>query len=205
MKKAGYEVLAEISGEVAKKAVETKKTSDFFGDIIKKLQDYVKRYKITNVIVASPAFWKEELTKRIKDSSLKQKIFTATCSSVTETGINEVLKSEELKNVLKQERIAMENVLVERVLREIAKNGAVAYGEQEVVSAIEQSNVKTLIFTDKFFLKKTGEAANYFDKMVQKCEQKKSEIHIISSDHEGGKKLEGIGGVAALLRYKSYT
>ena len=33
-------------------------------------------------------------------------------------------------------------------------------------------------------------------------EQVKGEIHIISSDHEGGQKLDGLTGIAALLKYK---
>lgn len=205
MKKSGYEVLLKLEGEVAKKAVETKKVFDFFGEIYKKIQEYVERHKISTVVIASPAFWKEELVKIVKDPAIKQKIVTATCSTVTENGINEVLKSEELKNVLKQERVAMENSIVEKILSEIAKNGPVAYGESEVFSAIEQSNIKVLIFTDNFFLKKTGESATYFDELVKKCEQKKSEIHIISSANDGGKKMDGLGGIAALLRYKSYS
>ena len=30
----------------------------------------------------------------------------------------------------------------------------------------------------------------------------KGEIEIISSEHEGGKKLDGLGGIAAILRFK---
>ncbi len=30
----------------------------------------------------------------------------------------------------------------------------------------------------------------------------KGEIHIVSTEHEGGKKLDGIGGIAGILRYK---
>ncbi len=30
----------------------------------------------------------------------------------------------------------------------------------------------------------------------------KGQVHIISSEHEGGKKLDGLGGLGALLRYK---
>ena len=30
----------------------------------------------------------------------------------------------------------------------------------------------------------------------------KGDILIVSSDHEAGKKLDGLGGIAAILRYK---
>jgi len=190
---------------VAKKRFEVKKPADFFSEIAKQMQEYSERRKITTIVLAGPAFWKDELMEKIKDSSLKKKIVYVTCNSVTESGINEILKSEELSKILKQERAAVENLLVENVLKEISKSGAVAYGEREVKAAIEQSNVKILVLTDKFFLKKGGEEAKNFDLLVKMCEQKRAEIHFISSEHEGGKKLDGLGGIAALLRYKSYS
>ena len=205
MKKSGYEVLLKMEGEVAKKRFEVKKPADFFSEIAKQMQEYSERRKITTIVLAGPAFWKDELMGKIKDSSLKKKIVYVTCNSVTESGINEILKGEELSKILKRERAAVENLLVENVLKEISKSGAVAYGEREVKAAIEQSNVKILVLTDKFFLKKGGEEAKNFDLLVKMCEQKRAEIHFISSEHEGGKKLDGLGGIAALLRYKSYS
>jgi protein pelota len=37
---------------------------------------------------------------------------------------------------------------------------------------------------------------------MKTAEQTKAEIYIISSEHEGGKKLDGLGGMGAILRYK---
>ena len=33
-------------------------------------------------------------------------------------------------------------------------------------------------------------------------EKQKGEINMISHEHEGGKKLNGLGGIAAILRYR---
>jgi protein pelota len=33
-------------------------------------------------------------------------------------------------------------------------------------------------------------------------EQNKGSINIISSEHDGGKRLNGLGGIGAVLRYK---
>ena len=40
------------------------------------------------------------------------------------------------------------------------------------------------------------------DELMKKTEEMKGKIYLISSDHEGGKKLDGLGGIAAILRYK---
>jgi len=38
--------------------------------------------------------------------------------------------------------------------------------------------------------------------MMKIVDQTKGEIHIISSEYEGGRKLDGLGGIGAILRYK---
>ena len=51
---------------------------------------------------------------------------------------------------------------------------------------------------------KSREKQNYekIDNMMKIADSMKGSINIISSDHEGGKKLDGLGGIAAILRYK---
>jgi len=202
-KKQGYELLSKLEGKVQKKGVEEKKETNFYFEIIKTLQMYNKRYKIDNIIIASPAFWKEELLKNLKDDELKSKITLATCSSVSRNAVNEVLKRNEVKEILKKDRIAKEINLVEDLLVEIAKNNLAVYGSKETENAANAGAVKLLLITDSF-IRKTREENIYekIEQIMKIVESTKGNIHIISSEHEGGKKLDGLGGIGALLRYK---
>jgi len=205
-RKSGFDVLLELEGDVQKKGYETKKEDVFFQQIINKIKEYAERHKITNVVLASPAFWKEDLLKLVKDKNLREKIITAGCSSVTENAIYEVLKSDAIKNILEQERAAKEIALVDEVVKEISKNGAVAYGLDDVASSIESGNIKILLVTDKFFNEKQGSGeADYVEDLINRAEKLGAETHIINSEHDGGRRLDGLGGIAALLRYKSYS
>ncbi len=202
-KRKGYEFLSKIKGEVQKKAIETKIKSTFYQDIIKKIKEYTKKYKAKHIILASPAFWKEELIKQMKDEELKQKITLATCSSVDKTAINEILKRQEIQEVLKKDRIAKEIKLVEQLLQEISKNRNAAYGIKETALAVEAGAVQTLLITDSFIQKKREEGKyEEIEKIMKLADKMKGEIHIISSEHDGGKELNGLGGIAAILRYK---
>src|SRR5204862_287932 len=96
LKNQGYEVLLELKGDVAKKDFEEKK-GNFYQEILKQIQDYDSKYQFNNIIIASPAFWKEYLMKEISDDILKKKIILATCSSIDGSTINEILKRPELK------------------------------------------------------------------------------------------------------------
>ncbi|MBW2993715.1 mRNA surveillance protein pelota [Candidatus Woesearchaeota archaeon] len=202
-KRKGYEFLSDIKGDVQKKAVEQKVKSTFYLDVIKKTQDYSKKYKIQHIILASPAFWKEDLMKQLKDDELKQKITLATCSSVNKTAINEVLKRPEIQEVLKKDRIAKEIALVEQLLGEISKNENASYGIKETKLAADAGAIKILLITDRL-IKTAREKQQYskLDSIMKTTDNMKGEIHIISSDHEAGKKLDGLGGIGAILRYK---
>ncbi len=202
LKTYGYELLFKLEGEVQKKRIEEKIKSTFYPEIIRLLEEYNKRYKLDNVVLASPAFFKEDLFKEIKNQDLKRKIVLATCSSVKEDAINEVLKRHEVEEVLKKDRIAKEINLVERLLTEISKNNLAVYSFKETKKATEAGAVSELLVTDKFIQKKRQtDKFEEIDNLMKLIEELKGKIYIISSEHDGGKKLDGLGGIAAILRY----
>ncbi|MBI2134078.1 mRNA surveillance protein pelota [Candidatus Woesearchaeota archaeon] len=201
LQEQGYKVLAEIKGQVEKKAQKTE-TKNFYREIIGLLKEHDKKYKVEHIILSSPSFWKEELLKELGNDDLKSKIVVATCSSV-KGGINETLKRAELKEVLKQERTANEERLVEQLFVEISKAGLAAYGKKEVGQAADAGAVKLLIVTDKLILKARQEdrfAA--IEKIMKDTDKSKGDVYIVNSENEPGKKLDALGGIGALLRYR---
>ena len=199
LKSQGYRVLAQLKGKVAKKGVDTV-ASNFYRELAEKLADYAGQHKTAAVIVASPAFWKEELLEEIKDAGLKKKIVLAACSSVGLNALEEILRRPELKEALKQQRAAEESRLVESLLAEIAKDGLAAYGKKEVADAIAAGNAKHFLVTDAFISKNRQEA----ERLIKDAEAVKAEVSIVNSENEAGRKLDSLGGIAVLLRYKAY-
>ncbi len=203
LKDQGYEVLAELKGQVEKKLQKTE-TKNFYREIIQALQEYDRRYSPEHVILASPSFWKEELLKELNDGELKEKLVMATCSSV-QGGIKEVLNRPELQEVLKQERASTEAKLVEQLFAEIAKSGLAAYGSKEVEEAANAGAVKILLVTDGL-IHKTRQQGTFgkIDEMLKNTDRTGGEVFIINSENEPGKKLDALGGIGALLRYKMH-
>ena len=202
-KKYGYEVLSHIHGNVKKKVEENVKKENFYSAIIGKINEYAERHDIRQIIIASPAFWKEELMKEIKDSALRQKIILAACSSATKNGIEEVIKRPEVREALKQERAAKEMNQVEALFTEIAKNALAVYGLKETQNACSIGAVKELLITSSLIQKSRAE--NFYpdiESIMKKVDASKGEIEIISSEHEGGKRLDGLGGIGAILRFR---
>jgi len=203
MKKYGYQLLTNIKGSVQKKADLAQVSGNFYKEIIKQIKEYDERYEMSKIIIASPSFWKEELMKELGDEITKSKIILATCSSVGENAINEVLKRPEAKNALKQDRIAREFSYVEELLTEISKSNLATYGLKETKNASDAGAVSKLLITDRFIQKKkTENKYEEIEETMKIVDSAKGEILIISSDHEAGKKLDGLGGIASILRYK---
>ncbi|MFC1698088.1 mRNA surveillance protein pelota [Nanoarchaeota archaeon] len=204
LQKSGYEILSELKGTVAKKADQTtQKLKNFYDEIINQIKEYNLKYKKPKIIIASPAFWKEDLMKSLKDPELKKQISFATVSESDKSAFNELLRRPEVKNVLHEDRVTQEIKAVEKLLSEISKDDKASYGMKETKDAVNAGAVETLLVTDNLILKKREEDKFYpIEKIMKTTEQVNGKVMIISSDHEGGKKLDGLGGIAAILRYK---
>ncbi len=198
----GYEVLATLQGEVAKKNYAQKARQDFYDQIRKSLEIYAERFTPEVIILASPAFYKEEVYAKCKNQELRAKIILATCSDVTKSALDEVMRSPELENVLHASRVRQELLIVDELLKEINKDNLAAYGWEEVRQAAQAGAIKAVLLTTAF-LQRTRASGEYeaVDTLLKGLESQQSEIHFISTAEAAGK-LEGLGGIAALLRYK---
>ena len=203
MKKYGYEVVAELHGQVQKKDQDRSLTKNFYEEIIANLKEYQKRYSLKSIVRASPSFWKEELLKNLKDQDLKKVLTLATCSSCDKGAINEVIKRPEVQAALSKDRVSKEMALVEQLLSEISKDDKAAYGVDETASAAAAGSIVRLLITDGFIQKsRQDDVFTPINDIMKTADRLGADIHIISSEHDGGRKLDGLGGIGAILRYK---
>ncbi|MBI2141240.1 mRNA surveillance protein pelota [Candidatus Woesearchaeota archaeon] len=203
LKARGYDVIAELKGKVRKKDYSTATVTNFYREIIAAVKDYDDRSKPDKIVLASPAFWKEELMNElnsdVKAAALKGKVIMSACSSVSENAIDEVLKRPEMETVLATAMAAKETKLVDEAMAEIAKDGKAAYGAKEVEQAVEAAAVEKLLITDvKVYNNPDSEL------LMKAVEDKGGRVFIINSENAAGQKLDALGGMAAILRYKVY-
>jgi len=202
LKNYGFESLGKIEGETEKKDKRTKSVDDFYGLLVKQLEDYDARFNFYKIILGGPAFWKEELYEKL-DDKIKKKTVLVNCNNSGEAGISEIIKRDELRKVLKEERVQEEIFIVEEILKEIGKEGKVCYGFKDVKNALNSGAIEKLAVSDSL-IKSLMEENNFdeLNEIMRLTEKIKGEVCIISHEHEAGAKLDGLGGIAALLRYK---
>jgi protein pelota len=197
LRQSGVQLITEISSKRSGKMFESKDTNpEFFGEIISVLKTNKK--SDSTIVIVGPGFTKDHLLKygKEKDLQLFEKCIVHGTGQPGMNGINEAIKTGIIEQITKENRVVLETNLIEKLFSEIKKDGLATYGKDEVKNAILNGAVERLLITDELIRKKLGE------ELIKLAKQNNSEFTIINTMHEAGKKMEGIGGIGAILRYK---
>jgi protein pelota len=196
MRQYGIQNVATINAHMAGKQYEHKDVDTFYDEII----DKAKQLCVGDVplIILGPGFAKETLLAEGKNKAaeLFGRAHLFHTGQAGMSGIHELMKKGIGAEVLRGSRVAEETNEIERVLEEIAKDGPVAYGTKEVEDAVAAGAIEFLIVSE------TKAREKPMERLMKAVEDARGKVMVVSDYHEAGKKLEAIGGIAALLRFK---
>jgi protein pelota len=192
----GIQELARIYAPSAGKMYEQKEGADYYQDVLDKVKQAAEPG--IPIVVLGPGFAKEALVSlgKEKEPELFKNAFVYHTGQAGMPGIHELMKEGLGAEVIKGSRAAVETSVVEAVLTEIAKDGMVAYGPADVQRAVNMGAVDTLIVLDIVIRQSNVEP------LMAQVESARGKVVVVSERFEAGKKLEAIGGIAALLRYR---
>lgn len=184
---------------------------DFFNDLLKHVQNSVQVTRAEALIIAGPGFIKDDFFSFLKeqDAELAKKTRIEQTSSIGVSGFLEVLKRGAVERLKKEERLTKEVTLLDRLMAEISKDwdNKAVYGKEEVRRALEYGAVETLLVSDEKLMKSRIEGAEEereaeeIDRMLEEAERKRGEVVVFSTEFEPGKRLNALGGIAAILRF----
>ena len=121
--------------------------------------------------------------------------------------LNEVMKSPEVMVKLKDTKYARETRLMNDFYDLLRKDdGRAWYGPKECEAAVEKGAVGRgggkLIIINSLFRNQDVATRRRWVRLVDRVRKNEGgEVNVLSSDHESGKRLEGLGGIAAILTY----
>lgn len=188
-------VIGNISGKRVIDKNRNKEIIDFYQNIVK----IIYKYKdIQSIVIAGPGFAKNDFLKFLQDNynDLAKKSIIESTGSGGRVGIQEVLKKGTVEKLTTENRVAFEMKDINNLLKLLSKNsGLVVYGLSQTKNAINMGAVKKLLILD-IYMKDDN-----IEKLMDLTENMGGEVTIISNEHEGGKQLEALGGMAAILRY----
>jgi len=174
---------------------EKEKESKYFAELLKK----IKELNLEKVIIAGPGFTKNEFRDYLEGKGEKMEAVIEATNSVGVTGLNELVKRGIIDKVVRETLLSEESRKVEEAMIQLSKgNELIEYGRKEVGKAIEAGAVKELLVSDEKLFEERGKA----ERLMERVEEMGGKVHLISSQHEAGKQLQGMGGLIALLRFK---
>lgn len=170
------------------------------------------------LLLASPGFTSASFHKFIiayaqkaNDKPLLQyarnSIIVAHASSGHVHSLSEALKAPSVVSRLGDTKFGRETQLMDRFMELIrADEGRAWYGPKEVEKAVEKGAIGrgggVLLISDKLFRSQDIETRRRWVALVEKVRQVEGgEVRVLSSTHESGKKLQGLGDIGAILTF----
>lgn len=189
----------------------------FFQTVLDMLLRQIDLSESRPVLLASPGYTAQNFQKfaletatRTGNKALlaqKANFVVVHSSSGHLYALNEVLGSPEVLAKLKDTKYARETKLMDDFMTMLRKDdGRAWYGPREVEQAAEQGAVGrgggVLLISDSLFRAQDVGIRRRWVRLVDKVRDGDGgELRVLSSEHESGKKLEGLGGIAAILTY----
>jgi len=169
----------------------------FMKTVAAKVQDILhSNPKLTGILVGGPGPSKEDFINNYLPQETKKKVLVVKDIGYTEEqGLRELVnKSSE---ILEKESITTERKLMERFMQHLAKDdGFASYGEAEVWKNLENGAVQILLLSESL-------PEETVEKFAAKAKEFGTELQLISEEFQEGNQLKELGGIAAVLRYKS--
>lgn len=188
----------------------------FYQVTLETLQRHVDIAQPRPLLLASPGFVAQGFQKYILEEATRRgdkavlanraNFVVVHSSSGHLHSLNEVLKSPEVLAKLKDTKYARETRLMDEFMTLLRKDdGRAWYGPGEVEKAVEKGAVGrgggVLLISNALFRSQVIGTRKRWVALVDKVKEEGGDARVLSSDHESGKRLEGLGGIAAILTF----
>tara|TARA_Y100000310_G_scaffold344780_1_gene459461 strand:- start:1846 stop:2937 length:1092 start_codon:yes stop_codon:yes gene_type:complete len=170
--------------------------ADFFKKVAEAVnKEFLEMKNLKGILLGGPGPTKEDfLNGSYLNNELKKKVLGVKDLGYTgDVGLQELVsKSQDL---LAKEAITQEKQVMEEFFKLLNTDDAkVAYGEKEVLSALDAGAVKILLVSEDFDEDKV-------ESFERKADETSAEVKFISTDTQEGAQLVDLGGIAAILRF----
>lgn len=198
---------------------EEKATRRFFDTTLSALLRVIDFSQPRPLLIASPAFvatnFKQYIAEegaRLADKKLlglAKNVTVAQCANGSVHSLNEVLKKREVMALMKERKSISEAKYLDELAERIRNDdGRAWYGVKPVAKAVAEGAVGrgggVLLVNNDLFRSQDIATRKQYVALVDKVKDDGGDARVLSSDHQSGKRLEGLGGIAAILTYPMF-
>lgn len=150
------------------------------------------------LVIAGPGFVKDDFSRYLRSHlpSVAERTLTVETRRIGAGAVQEVIGLGILEKIHEDVQLGREVRAIDELLMRIAKELPAAYGRGEVGKALEYGAVEEVLVSDSL-LRDEG-----IVHLLDRAELQNARVVVLSSVFDPGKRLEALGGVAALLRYR---
>ena len=150
------------------------------------------------LVIAGPGFIKDDFVRYLKGTypEMVDHLLVVETRRIGTGAVQEVIGFGILERIHEDLQLGNEVRMMNEFLERVAKDLPVAYGRAEVQKAIDYGACEHLLVSDTLL----RDAAILH--LMERAELMNARILVFSSEFDPGRQLEGLGGIAALLRYR---
>lgn len=194
-------ISSHIPGKYVESSDRPALKSKYFSAIIEEVSRMLQREPAA-IVAAGPGFTKNDLAKAIREKLKAAKVIEENTSSIGEPGVREVIARGALSKLLEDSTMLRDSRLVDEFLSRLSKSpNMVSYGLADVEKTIDKGAVESLLVSEKLFKSITPLERKGIEALSRKVERYGGKVFFIGGEHEKGKQLANMGGIAALLRF----
>jgi protein pelota len=201
LRQYGVEEISRIRQASSGKREGTDSRADFFAEVAAQLRH---AEKVKTFVIAGPGFIKDDFVKYLKNNvkDIADKLIVEDVSSIGASGFQEVLRRGAIERVAEEMRISREAKLIERLLVEISTDGKATYGYEQTKKAVGFGAVETLMIADETLRNFREKGSRGIEGLMKDVERSRGRVVIFSTEFEPGQRLEKLGDIAGLLRFR---
>lgn len=176
-------------------------------ELFNELAGALSHLEVDAIILAGPGFTKQDAYDYLRESDpdFEDLISLVDTSAAGERGVHEVLTRGAVEEVQAETRIAEEAALIDELMQRIKAGETAVFGPDEVAKAAEYGAVENLLVLDERLREERGSSGEWtvdIDTIIEAVDQQGGDITVFSHEFAPGEQLAGLGGIAALLRYR---
>jgi protein pelota len=191
---SGLKTAGKIKLRLTKKRLEEKKKNE----IKRVAEEILDKSKGLKIILGSPLFWKDYVSKAVKEINprVSKQLLLADVSTGSKKGLAELISTGKVDKLISGVSFAEHDILISKLLEEIGRGKLASYGLKEVSIAAHANAIKDLLVSEKLI------KSEDIQKLIDAVEKTKAKVHIFNKKSDAGKKLDGLSGIAAILKFK---
>lgn len=153
------------------------------------------------LVLCGPGQARDRMLSELRKAGHRRTMMSVATGMGGRGAANQVLSEGLAGNLLAEHQMVKEIQLLDEAWRRISTDGPVAYGAIDIMAAVEEGAVETLLVAADLLREGKETSAIDWESIISTLNRFGGQVIQCSMDHDAGEQLRGFGGAVALLRY----